>query len=398
MNIAIGKMGKSVKFNPAKYGAVGGDNEAPALFLLLARKNPDINFYMVGKSDLRLLKPELKEELNIPPNLIDVWEGFDRNKHNGITYAYDRLNELNVKIDYGIFYNGPASSSNIPNLLKKNDGTYCSPLEMFKNYAGPIVYYLNQSNIKYFTLGPDPRYIPIPAMDLINREQFVLSQYDYMENIKHITTLEDHTIIDRQIPISYSGIEKVFFLDREKKNITKIPKNKKMLIVLNEGGNGGLKRGPMLKEYILDNFKDIEIYGKWSDKWYEDKRFKGPKKFNELQELLSDVKYTFIIPIQKGWVTAKFWEMINYGIIPFMHPYYDQQKHIPCPDFLRVNSPEELLEKINYLEDNPEEYKKLLNELSLMLKDEYYDGTFINNLIIDGINKLKGTKRLKGEK
>ena len=117
-----------------------------------------------------------------------------------------------------------------------------------------------------------------------------------------------------------------------------------------------------------------------------------------LSNYLKDVKYTFIIPIQKGWVTAKFWEMINYGIIPFMHPYYDQQKHIPCPDFLRVNSPEELLEKINYLEDNPEEYKKLLNELSLMLKDEYYDGTFINNLIIDGINKLKGTKRLKGEK
>ncbi len=388
MNIAIGKIGKSVKFDPAKFGAIGGDNEAPALFILLARENPDINFYMIGKSDLRLLKPDVKEKLNIPDNIIDVWKDFDSKKDDFVTYANDVLEKEGIHIDYGIFYNGPSTCANIPNFLKKDDGTFYSTLDVFKKYVGPIINFLNKNNVKYFTLGPDPRYIPIKAKDLVNREQFVLSQYDYAGDIKHITSLTDQTIVENKVPVEYSGIEKVFFLGRKKRDITTIKKNKKMLIVLNEGGNGGLKRGPMLQEYILDNFDDIEIYGKWKDEWYEDKRFKGPKNFSELHPLLEDVKYTFIIPIQKGWVTAKFWEMINYGIIPFMHPYYDQQKHIQCPEFLRVNSPSELLEKIEFLENNPDEYKKLLSELNDMLKEEYFNGKFINNLIMNGIKRL----------
>ena len=387
-NIAIGKIGKSVKFNSKNWNGHGGDNEAPMLFKLLAEKNPDINFYMLGKSDLRNLKPQIKDELNIPPNIIDLWEGFNTKIHNEITYPLEKLRKLGITLDCGVFYNGPASYASIPNCLKKQDGKFYSILDVFKKYVGPIVNALNELSIPYFTLGPDPRYIPIGAKDLINREKFVLSQYDTMETTKHIISYEDQRLLAPEIPVEYSGIEKVFYLGREKKDIKKIKKNKKMLIVLNEGGNGGLKRGPMLKEYILDNMEDIEIYGKWSDEWYEDSRFKGPKNFVDLHPLLENVKYTFIIPIQKGWVTSKFWEMINYGIIPFMHPFYDQQHHIPCPDFIRVNSPEELKEKIDFLENNPNEYKKLLCQLNEMLKDEYYNGDFINNTVMNGINRL----------
>ena len=389
-NVVIGKIGKSVKFDSSKFGAIGGDNEAPDLFMLLARKNPDINFYMVGKSDLRLLKPDVKEKLNIPNNIIDVWEGFSGKIHNETKYVYEQMTTKykDVKIDCGLYYNGPASYTSIPNFLKKQDGNFYSTLDVFKKYVGPITYYENMAKIPFFTLGPDPRYVPIGARDLIYRESFVLSQYNTTGSVKHMTSEIDQTLITEEIPVKYSGIEKVFFLGKERKDITTIPKNKKIMIVLNEGGNGGLKRGPLLKEYILDNFEDVEVYGQWSEEWLSDSRFKGPKKFMELQSMLSDVKYTFIIPIQKGWVTAKFWEMINYGIIPFMHPFYDQQKHIPCPDFIRVNSPQELMEKIDYLENNPEEYKKLLVQLYNMLKVEYYDGTFINNVIMNGINKL----------
>lgn len=385
-NIVIGKIGKSVKFNSKKWGPIGGDNEAPTLFTLLARKNPDVNFYMVGKSDLRLLKPEVRQQLDLPSNLIDVWEGYDKKIHDPLTYPIEKLKDVDIKC--GIFYNGPSSGVSVPNFVKKKDGSFCKPLEMFKNYVGPITQYLNASGIPYFTLGPDPRYIPIEAMDLLNRESFVLSQYDTIGTIKHITSVEDQSLVTKDVNIEYSGIEKVFFLGREQKDITTIPKSKKMLIVLNEGGNGGLKRGSMLKEYILDYIDDIEIYGKWSDKWYEDSRFKGPKDFMDLHPLLEDVKYTFIIPIQKGWVTSKFWEMINFGIIPFMHPFYDEQKHIPCPDFIRVNSPEELKEKIDFLESNPNEYKKLLAELNSMLKPEYYNGEYINQVVMEAANRL----------
>ena len=168
-NIIIGKIGKSVKFNSKNWNGHGGDNEAPTLFKLLAEKNPNINFYMLGKSDLRNLKPELKKELNIPNNIIDLWEGFDTKIHKDTDYPLQKLKELNIKMDCGIFYNGPASYASIPNFLKKKDGEFYSILDVFKKYVGPIVNVLNEFNIPYFTLGPDPRYIPIKAKDLINR-------------------------------------------------------------------------------------------------------------------------------------------------------------------------------------------------------------------------------------
>ena len=272
--------------------------------------------------------------------------------------------------------------------MKKKDGNEAKILQCFQNYAGPVVDFLNKSNINYFTLTPDPRYHPIQARDLFNIAKFSLMQYNQTDEASRIKSIENQENIKFPVPGYYSGIEKVFFLDKEKKDITSYNKTKKFMMVLNEGGNGGLKRGPLLKEYILDFFPDIEVYGKWEDKWYDDSRFKGPLKFNELQKVLSEVKYTFIIPIEKGWVTAKFWEMINYGIIPFMHPYYDDQKHIPCPEFLRVKNPQDLHNKIEFLEKNPEEYKKLLLQLNDMLKDEYYNGDYINKTIMDGVKKI----------
>lgn len=393
MNIVIAKIGKSIKFNSNNWGSNGGDNEAPLIFKNLAKYNPDINFYIIGKTDFHRLKDDVKSEININNNIIDIWEDFDKKIHDNTTYPYDYFKERNINIDAGIIITGPTSGACIPQFLKKKDGSYCKMLECFKNYAGPVVHYLNKSGIDYFTLTMDPRYHPIEAKDLYNVEKFSLSQYDYEPLSEHIISEEDHTLVQTTVPTYYSDIEKIFFIDKELKDITNMKKTKKFMIVLNEGGNGGLSRGKILEEYILNNFKDIEIYGKWKDKWYEDKRFKGPKKFNDLQELLPQVKYTFIIPIQEGWVTAKFWEMINYGIIPFMHPYYDQQKHIKCDDFLRVNSPEELLEKIDFLEKNPQSYKELLHGLQDLLKEEYYSGKHLNDTIMEGVRRLYASKK-----
>ena len=121
--------------------------------------------------------------------------------------------------------------------------------------------------------------------------------------------------------------------------------------------------------------------------------FKGPKKFEDLQKMLSDIKYTFIIPIEKGWTTAKYCEMLHYGIIPFMHPYYDSQRNLGDLKFLRVNNSEELYERIEYLENNPEKRIELLNKLrKKLLKPEYYNGKHLNNLIMNNLYKLSNKK------
>jgi hypothetical protein len=51
-------------------------------------------------------------------------------------------------------------------------------------------------------------------------------------------------------------------------------------------------------------------------------------------------------------------------------------------------------ERIDYLEANPEEYKKILDHLYGMLKDEYFTGEFITNIIGQAVKKATGGKNL----
>ena len=159
------------------------------------------------------------------------------------------------------------------------------------------------------------------------------------------------------------------------------------MIVCNEGKPS---RYPDLKKYILEHVDDVDIYGQWNPKTVgDDLRFKGPKKFNDLMRMLPRVKYTFCIPIKKGWVTAKFWEMAHYGIIPFLHPTYDGQKHLDVPEFIRVKDSKDLFNKIKFLEENPKAYTELRDRLDEMLKEEYYDGSYMNKILINGLHEIK---------
>ena len=40
----FGKLGKSIKFDSSKWGAIGGDQDAPELILKLAEQNPNDTF------------------------------------------------------------------------------------------------------------------------------------------------------------------------------------------------------------------------------------------------------------------------------------------------------------------------------------------------------------------
>ena len=114
-----------------------------------------------------------------------------------------------------------------------------------------------------------------------------------------------------------------------------------------------------------------------------DNRFKGSLHIEDLQTKLQDVKFTFIIPIKKGWVTSKYIEMIHAGVIPFLHPTYDEQSHLNIPGFLRPQTPQELAERIKTLSEDPEKYQLVLKGLrAALLKPEYYDGSFLNRQIM----------------
>ena len=194
-----------------------------------------------------------------------------------------------------------------------------------------------------------------------------------------------------RIPVMYAGMERMFLLGRSKLDLRGVEKTTKLAVVLNEGGNGSKSRGEQAAWYIFNQFPEAQVYGKWSEEWMKDPRFLGPVPFEKLQAtVLPFVKYTVIIPIMPGWVTAKYWEMVQYGIIPFMHPTYDMQRHIPCPDFIRLKSPADLLKKVEELESNPTLYKKVRKQLMETIKPEYYSGDDLNSTLMSAFGQMVG--------
>jgi hypothetical protein len=80
--------------------------------------------------------------------------------------------------------------------------------------------------------------------------------------------------------------------------------------------------------------------------------------------------------------------MIHAGVVPFLHPTYDEQKHLPIPDFLRPKTPAEFKERMDRLLNNEEEYLSVVKGLrKLVCKPELYDGTFLNNKIMTAIDE-----------
>lgn len=422
-SIAIGKIGRSISFNKDNWGAIGGDNEAPIFYENLFHKNPDITFYIVGSSDYRRLDSHIRNRINKHGNVIDHLEGFDKwRKTNSISEEIDHLNYMEEwmktapQIDIGLLVIGATGSNNVKGktFLKTDHTTLASPLSMFCKYSGPVMHYLNATQLPYVMVINDPRYFPSTIHDIFNMPKFILSQYneviEYKNCCKWYNIQESFTA---KINSEYSAMETIFLIGKERDNYT-VQKNEsssisidsfftsetssdceeatnkerdiKFMIVCNEGNPS---RYNTLKKYILDYIDDVDIYGKWEQGIINnDKRFKGPRKFNDLQEIFPRVKYTFCIPIKKGWVTSKFWEMAHSGIIPFLHPEYDEQNNLKCPDFIRIKDPKDLYKKIEFLEKNPEAYEILNKNLNAMIKDSYYDGTYINDLVITKLNDV----------
>lgn len=414
MKIAIGKVGKSILFDSNKWGAIGGDNEAPIFYENLFHNNPDVDFYLVGVSDFTRLDRKEQERINKHGNVHDVWEHFNEwrkgydNDERGerIFYMQDWMKNAAPKFDAGLFFMGPTATSNVWGKARKvtEPDKLASPLMMQCKYAGPVVDFINETGMPYAIILNDPRFFPAQMRDLFHRPKVILSQYNEVINHRAWKAYADMEMTHVKIPAEYKAMETIFLIGKERgKAIVDTPstldsfftdaverkegeKDINFMIVCNEGRPS---RYNDLKKYILDHVEEVDIYGKWDERTIgDDVRFKGPKKFNDLQEMLPRVKYTFCIPIKKGWVTAKFWEMAHYGIIPFLHPTYDEQDNLKCPEFLRVKDSADLFKKIQFLEDNPDAYETLKGNIESMLKDEYYDGSYLNDLAIKTLKEI----------
>lgn len=389
-NIVYGKFGRAISFNKNKWSVIGGDIEAPTLLLRMAMEKPNDTFYIISSNDFSKWEGSVKF-----PNIISLADGYSI-KYDTYTYIYDKIERLGIKMDYGIFYNGITGQNNIPDgdFLKQN-GTVGPVKVLFfaERYVAPIFYYLNTSKLPYMLLVPDPRYFPLQAVDLWNVPKKVLSQFNSVETwrTRERATRKEHFWEVEQI---YSGLENVCLMGWKKmpKEMVNKPRSRKFTIILNEGKFIAKPRGPMLEEYLLNQFKDeedIEVYGKWEEPYLSMPQFKGGKSLSDLFPTLIDTRYTLCIPIQPGWVTAKVTEMIHYGIIPFLHEYYDEQKNLDVPEFLRCKNAEDFKTKVQYLEDNPQIREQLQMKLwELYPEKGYYDGSIFIEKIYESAKEI----------
>lgn len=403
MNIFIGKIGQSLNFNKDKFKSnIGGSYDTYNLYVNMFRQFPEHNFYIIGKSNFDRLPSDALEYVNVNNNVFNCYtkelEKEFKDKPNFIPYEYIKRNK--IKLDVGLIFNGPSTGINGNNVLK-DDGTLCKPLQMFYNYSYPVIYFLNKTKLPYITLVCDPRYASLTSLDLFNLPTYSLSQYSdtyetshYEEyDIDKLIYRKDLKIVTSNIELIDVGMEESIAIGMEKPNVDELIKNKKhgFICVLNQTQK--FDRLSILKDYIKD-IPNVEVYGKWPDDVYEDERFKGSLDFDELHNKLKEYRCSFMIPIDKGWVTTKYIELLSEGVIPFMHEYYDGNKVLDLPEYLRVKSPEDLVKKINAVCTDDSLYYSLLTEcIENIFTDNLLSGhsllTIINYYLEDAANEVK---------
>lgn len=397
---AFAKIGKSLKFASA-YSPTGGDIDAPNGLIALANNNPDKTFYVISRSDMRRLSDDQYATIFPYANVIDVWAdpqfktfSGDGKDYNDPFYHhignYFKHNDINI--DACIMFVGQVGTVTIPGKIEqvKDRSLFASVIDMTKNYTTPIAIWLNDYKVPYIEIVNDPRYVMNQSRDIFHLPFRSLGQFDWRYPVSPIKSYEDQDRIEPPImkESTYDGMETLFLINREFPKTDYSNKTDLFNIILNEGAPS---RYNMLNEWVLKNFEDVAIYGKWEHEYAQhemDTRFKGSVQLEETQKIMSRTKYTFIIPIKDGWVTSKYIEMIQAGVIPFLHPSYDGQGHLDIPKLLRPKNSKAMLDTISKLESDPKYYKALIELLQqTFLKPEYYDGSFFSTKVMGEIYK-----------
>lgn len=407
MNIVYGRIGKKLFFDPNQWGLVGGNANSGILLGSLANAYPEHNFYIIGSSDWKKVPDHIKAIYNKNNNIFDTAD-YSRTRlpkpeeiyDPAMTYHKDcwqYLQTRNIKVDGGIILHGIWSGINIPNLvpkIKKPD-EFQGMLPMFYSTAAQIVYVLDKAMCPYISLAEDPRQLGVGgAKDLFNKKTVILTQQNIgLKKFKHIKSFEQPGVYTESfIEYKYGHTEKTFFLAESRPTPEQFFKNKNQLMNLFMNGHGtGYTvdgRYKFISEYVFPNFPDTKVYGKWSDDLLEaDPRFIKLRMGN-IMDVVKDTKYTVVNSIKPGFITCKPWQMMHLGMIPFLSPDYDKKKLLPLPEILYLSDPQDLKDKIQFLQQTPKAYKALKQQLYELLLPSYYDGTFLLDYFMTELCKL----------
>ena len=413
LKIAVFPIGSAMKFRKDNLKRHDGTNEYFKLVYGLVR-NPHVSeVWILQRSDWRKLTSDEKIAIDPRGVLRDIYSEFgiklppgrrqgpDGNliphtKEEQETYKdlWNKVQELEQP-DFGIgFASQWLTMVNIPGIIPsiKNPDRMTGSLDMTLIYGAPLIHYLNMSKIPWFMVMNDPRYIKKNQKwrDMINGPKECIAQYNSFINFTHFDTYPDPTSgkeITEELILTYSGIEKLNLIGE-----TIIPPNEnkpiKFAIAAMQSAYGKAEvdyRLEILKKWILNqqNSEEFNIYGRWDERFTKGyPQFKGMKTPGETDNIFKDTRYTLVIPIRPDWVTSKYVEMLRVGVVPFFHPEYDTQfSTLPKDHYLRVKTPQEMFEKIEQMEKDPELRIKMIKSLQVQFLQGVRKGEFLCDVI-----------------
>lgn len=409
-SVAFFAIGSAIKFNKKNLLRSDGTSEYYSLIKLLLKNKNVGRILLLSKSDWNRLSKEEQVKLDPEGKIFDPFskfvqlskrkkpENIDERRQYYIDF-YQILKENGITADFGIGFTSQGwSTTALPGFLNtlKPPFTPVQCLDMTLFYASEIIYYLNMTNMKWWLLATDPRYVK-PSMryrDITNLPQKVLGQQDFdiewfgVKELKRDASVENNDYTIRNIVSRYSGIEKMNLIDGGVIDPATIDKPHKFTIVSMQLSAPTSKedlRFNILKEYILDRDPDgkARIFGKWSDFFKGSyPQFKGYIATEDLDKTFAETRYTLVLPTAAGWVTSKYAEMLQLGVLPFLHPDYDNQYHIVPKDHpMRVKDADDFYKKMEYFDNNPEKRITFIKGMQQQLISDAFSGKFMIDLI-----------------
>tara|TARA_R110001592_G_scaffold120545_3_gene324958 strand:- start:36914 stop:38278 length:1365 start_codon:yes stop_codon:yes gene_type:complete len=422
LTVAFFAVGSAIKFTKKKLLRSDGSSEYYSLIRLLL-KNPNIKrILLLSKSDWNRLSVTDRRKFDPEGKIFDPFtncpELGKRNKPGTIVERrlyyqefYRVMQKYNLSADFGVGFISQGWGTNaLPgflNQLKPNkEGVFekvkCLDMTLF--YASEIIWYLNKSMMPWWLLATDPRYVK-PSMrnrDIINLPRKILGQQDFdikwfsLKELNPDASVENDDYMLRDLVSRYSGIEKMNLIDGGVLDPSVDKPHKFTTVSMQLTPNASQKdlRFDILKEYILDRDPEqkARIFGKWSDFFKKDNpQFKGYIATEDLDKTFAETRYTLVLPTAAGWVTSKYAEMLQLGVLPFLHPDYDTQYHIVPKDHpMRVKDANDFYSKMEYFDKFPDKRIKMVRYLQDILISDAYTGKFM----IDLLNRSFGEEGL----
>jgi hypothetical protein len=395
------KIGRTIHFDPNKWGFVGGDDEPPLALLTLARRNPQHQFIIVG-----LNSGWEKQAAMYPPNVINPWtEMHDvrsalarSNTSDDVFKAFvnSKLHRYFFDLDALIVWAGQSGTSNtaIPKVGSTwESGDLVTPLQSQLRHSAYATLGINafreRDPLKYeeIWLNPDPRNVP-KMRDLKWPQRYpILTQFNFTETRKfeRYTDMRspqtcgfdaewegDHLWRASQSH-KYSRLEICGILPEHigyGHQSEPYGDRRRFGLFINEARTYVTNaRRPIIKEWVLPLEPDF-IHGKW-DKGHEADlgREITPAPWSDYYPLLRSVRSTFTTPSSgSGWATTKPWQAFATRTVCFFHPQYDTQDNIlgdlptGTRNFLRVKTPDDLRERVDKVNEDHDLWEYLTDK------------------------------------